>query len=424
MSRITRRQFLKLAGSAAAGAALLSAGCAPEPAIPTLMPTPLSGAQAAAAAPASPAALANTATAPGAGPTSPPSATALPSAAALPAATPRSAVSPGSDGGAQAATTVPASGAASMAAPPTVMALPPSRADLMRIFPAVPSRVVRIRHSGVWNGDNLSPEALGQMLDAAITRLTGLPDADTAWQALFDPSERIALKVNTAGSSVWTHVPLVTAITDRLQAIGVPPAQITIYDRSGRELRGAGFKTNRDGPGVRCYGTDGSYSGNFKVTGKATSLSDILMQADALINVPLLKQHGLSGFTFSLKNHYGTINNPMDFHYGQQFRRGLAEISTLPPIKDKTRLIIGDALTLVLGDNWDRSLPADSLFMSFDPVALDTTGVQVLTEAISGLGRDPRWNIKQAGYWLASGAELGLGTNDPANIESVEEKIA
>jgi uncharacterized protein (DUF362 family) len=403
MSRLTRRQFLKLTGSAAAGVALLSAGCAPEPAIPTLAPS--------AAAPASPTTPANTAAASGASPTSLPSATALPPAATLPAATPLS--------GAQTAATVPAASAL-----PTVTALPSSRADLMRIFPAVPSRVVRARHSGVWNDDNLSPEVLGQMLDAAITRLTGLPDANTAWQGLFDPGERIALKVNTAGSSVWTHVPLVTAITDRLQAIGVPPEQITVYDRSSRELRGAGFKTNRDGPGVRCYGTDDSYSGQATVTGQATRLSDILMQADALINVPLLKQHGLSGFTFALKNHYGTINNPLDFHYGQPFRRGLAEISTLPPIKDKTRLIIGDALTLVLGDNWDLLLPADSLFMSFDPVALDTTGVQVLSEAISGQGRDPRWNIKQAGYWLASGAELGLGTNDPANIESVEAKIA
>jgi uncharacterized protein (DUF362 family) len=294
----------------------------------------------------------------------------------------------------------------------------------MRIFPAVPSRVVRIRHSGVWDGDNLLPEALGQMLDAAITRLTGLTDARNAWQALFDPTERIALKVNTAGTSVWTHVPLVNAITNRLQAIGVPPAQITVYDRTNRELVASGFEINRDGPGPRCYGTSAGYSGSFRVTGQATSVSDILMQADALINVPLLKQHGLSGFTFSLKNHYGTINNPQDFHYGLPFRRGLAEINTLPPIKDKTRLIIGDGLTFVLGDNWDLLLPADSLFMSFDPVAIDTTGVQVLSEVISGQGRDPRRSIKQAGYWLASGAELGLGTNDPANIESVEERIA
>ncbi len=48
----------------------------------------------------------------------------------------------------------------------------------------------------------------------------------------------------------------------------------------------------------------------------------------------------------------------------------------------------------------------------------------MLSEVITGQGRNPKWNIKQAGYWLASGAELGLGTNDPAHIESVDEKIA
>jgi len=277
----------------------------------------------------------------------------------------------------------------------------------------------------VWNGGDLSPEALGQMLDAAITKVTGLNDASQAWKALFDPGERIVLKVNTIlGSSTFTHVPLVNAITDRLQAAGVPAEQITVYDRSSSELQGAGFKINRDGPGVRCYGTDGNYSYKATVAGQATRLSDILMKADALINVPLVKQHGMTGFTFALKNHFGTINNPPNFHYGQQMRRGIAEISALPPIKDKTRLIIGDALTLVLGNNWDQPMPGDSLFMSFDPVAHDTQGLKVLGEAITSKGRDPGWNFKTAGYWLASGVELGLGTNDPAQMDFIEETLA
>ena len=399
MSRLTRRQFLKLTGSAAVGAALMSAGCAPEPVIPTLIPT-----------------AANTPTLipPTAAPTTVPSNTAIPPTAALPNAT------------ALPTTTVKIPAAASpTATPPTVTASPPARADLMRTYPAVPSRVVRARHSGVWSGDNLSPEVLSQMLDAAITKLTGLNDASQAWQTLFDPGERIALKVNTIqGSSTWTHVPLVTAITDRLQAIGLSAAQITVYDRSSRELQGAGFKINRDGPGVRCYGTDDAYSGRVTVAGQATRLSNILMQADALINVPLFKQHGITGFTFALKNHYGTINNPSVFHTGQQMRRGLAEISAQPPVKDKTRLIIGDALTLVMGNNWDQPLAGDSLFMSFDPVAHDTVGLQLLGETLTSQGRDPAWNFKQAGYWLASGAELGLGTNDPAQMNVLEEKLA
>jgi uncharacterized protein (DUF362 family) len=395
MSRLTRRQFLKLTGSAAAGAVLLSTGCTPQaPGTPTAAP---SSTTAASATPLPPAA----------------SATALPTETALaPTAT-------------LAATTPATATLAASPLPPTVTALAPSRADLMRIFPAMPSRVVRARHSGVWSGDNLSPEALGQMLDAGLTKLTGLNDAGQAWQALFDPGERIVLKVNTiAGSSTWTHVPLVTAITDRLQAAGVPAEQITVFDRTNRELQGAGFQINRDGPGVRCYATDGNYSGKATVTGQPIRLSDILMQADALINVPLVKEHGITGFSFALKNHYGTINNPSAFHTGQQMRRGLAEISTLPPIKDKTRLIIGDALTLVLGSNWNQPIASDSLFMSFDPVAHDAVGLQVLSEAITSQGRNPAWNIKQAGYWLASGTELGLGTNDPAQMNMIEEKLA
>jgi uncharacterized protein (DUF362 family) len=391
MSRLTRRQFLKLAGSTAAGAALLGAGCAPQPSATALPATA-----------AAPTAL------PAASPTALSTATALPPAATL----------------ASTATALPAASATASLLPPTMTALPPSRADLMRIFPAVSSRVVRARHSGVWNGEDLSPEVLSQLLDAAITKLTGLNDASQAWAALFDPGERIVLKVNTIQSTAWSHVPLVTAITDRLQSIGVPPEQITIYDRSSRELQGAGFTINRDGPGVRCYGTDNSYSGKATVTGQATRLSDILMQADALINVPLVKQHGIAGFSFAFKNHYGTINNPSAFHYGQQMRRGLAEISALPPIKNKTRLIIGDALAVVLGDSWNQPIPSDALFMSFDPVAHDAVGLQLLSETITGQGRDPSGNIKLAGYWLASGAELGLGTNDPAHIDLVEEKLA
>ena len=44
----------------------------------------------------------------------------------------------------------------------------------------VPGRVVRARHAGVWNDDVLVEEALRQMLDASIAKLTGIDDAGTA----------------------------------------------------------------------------------------------------------------------------------------------------------------------------------------------------------------------------------------------------
>ncbi len=390
MSRLTRREFLKLTGSAAVGAALLGAGCAPAKPAPT---TPTSAAPTAAASNAA----APNAAAPSAAPT------------ATPAASPTATLAPTDTVPALTATAVP------------VTATPLGRADLMRIYPAAPSRVVQTRHSGVWSGDTLSPEVLGQMLDASLTKLTGLNDAQQAWRTLFDAGERIALKVNTIqGSSTWTHVPLVTAIAGRLQAAGIAPEQITIYDRTSAELRQAGFTLNADGAGVRCAGTDNRYTSAGKVVSQPVKLSNLLLNCDALINVPLVKQHGITGFSFALKNHYGTIHNPSAFHTGQEMRRGLAEISTLPPIKDKTRLIIGDALTLVLGNNWNQPIAHDTLFMSFDPVAHDTLGLQLLSDTLKAQGRDPTFNLKQAGYWLASGAELGLGTNDPAQIDLQE----
>jgi hypothetical protein len=61
--------------------------------------------------------------------------------------------------------------------------------------------------------------------------------------------------------------------------------------------------------------------------------------------------------------------------------------------------------------------------MSFDPMALDTIGVQIAAEAYAAEGSDPTIVTDQATPWLARAAELGLGINDPANIELVEVNL-
>jgi hypothetical protein len=93
------------------------------------------------------------------------------------------------------------------------------------------------------------------------------------------------------------------AIAERLQEAGLPAGQIVIYDRRSNELTGAGYAVNKDGPGVRCYGTDGSSTSGWTIMDTDVGLSDILLDCDALINVPILKQHDWSGFSFAMKNH-------------------------------------------------------------------------------------------------------------------------
>ena len=66
------------------------------------------------------------------------------------------------------------------------------RPEIIKFYPDLKSRVVRARSAEAWNGESLAPAALRKMVDSAITSLTGLKDAKSAWLALFDPACRCA----------------------------------------------------------------------------------------------------------------------------------------------------------------------------------------------------------------------------------------
>jgi uncharacterized protein (DUF362 family) len=58
--------------------------------------------------------------------------------------------------------------------------------------------------------------------------------------------------------------------------------------------------------------------------GQTSHLSKILTRmCTYLVNVPVLKDHGKVGITLSLKNHYGTIDNPMDCHPNHYSGKGI-----------------------------------------------------------------------------------------------------
>ncbi len=297
------------------------------------------------------------------------------------------------------------------------------RPEIVQFYPTVASRVVQAQHAGVWSGDSLEAAALRQMLDASITALTGLNDAVEAWQSLFEPSERIAIKVNAfRNSRIWTHVPLVQAVTDSLQAAGVPAGQIVVFDFYTSELTEAGFAVNKDGPGVRCYGSDGSHTRGWQVLGTSTPMSDVLLACDALINIPVLKSHMLAGMSFALKNHYGTIPNPQDFHSGRWINEGMIALNLLPPIRQRTRLIIGDALAACLRYKnsypyWSTDWKGDSILMSFDPVAHDAIGLDIFRQALTADGGNPASAVNMAMPWLENGSKMGLGTHRSDQIE-------
>jgi hypothetical protein len=337
---------------------------------------------------------------------------------------------------------------------PTLTATPTPirRPEIIQFYPNVPSKVVQTHHAGVWTGppgggkgdnDLLAPDALRQMLDASVAALTGLRDAREAWSALFHPDERIAIKVNTLGfagvAPFWTHAPLAFCVTECLQEIGIPAEQLFLYDITTSDLEGAGYPIDRDGPGVRCYGTAKSWedrkakggrtvwdAGNFvrgwSLLGQEVRLSEILLNCDALINMPRLSDHSLSGITFAMKNHYGTFDSAATFHQHKTFCQAVAELNALPPIRDRTRLIIGDVLTVV---GWDDAVTGDSILMSFDPVAADTVALELWLDAwpSGSEGLIPDSVVGRATPWLENAAKMGLGTNDLGKIDLIEKRL-
>lgn len=304
-------------------------------------------------------------------------------------------------------------------ATPTPLVAVPARTELMARYPqAAQSVVALVRHGGVWDGDQILSHVVLEMLDAALVTLTGLDDALLAWQALFDPGEVVGIKVNTI--SRYTTTPTVAyAVAQRLQDAGLPAEQIVLFDRTERELVDRGFTINPDGPGVRCRGAR-SWDQPLDIAGSTQRFHDVALSCDALINIPSLKEHGTTGFTSALKNHYGTVNAPGALH-GNNGDPYLAELNATPVIRDKTRLVVGDFIRICPYD-WNQMSRENALAMSFDPLAHDWVARQVLLDRRAADGR-PGESIVARSHYMDSAVAIGLGA-DATHVERRDKILA
>ncbi len=298
------------------------------------------------------------------------------------------------------------------------------RPAILRFYPEISSRVVKTEAAGVWKDDRLDAAVLQSMVDASITKLTGLASPQAAWQALFRPSERIAIKVNAfCNCHWWTHAALVEAVTGGLVAAGIPAENILVFDQMTWELQNAGFKVNQNGSGVRCMGSEDQYNQRFKIAGADVSITNHLLNCDAIINIPLLKQHDLAGISFAMKNHFGSVDLSARLHGENHIQHSIAELNAVEEIHSRTRLLIGDALEVVLGNFWTKAVKGNSILMSYDPVAHDAIGLQHFDSILEQRGDNPAGSNSLANQWLTLAAGLGLGAYDLKNIELLEQKL-
>lgn len=280
--------------------------------------------------------------------------------------------------------------------------------------PAAPSKVVVARDAG---------GAL-KLLDKAMQAFFDRDSPVEAWKRVVRPGEVVGLKVNClSGRGNSTSVALVEAIAERLQQAGIARKNIVVWDRLNADLESAGFR-----PGPRCVGNDeAGYEEELSTFGSAGSLvaKTLTRTANAVINLPVLKDHGIVGVTMALKNMFGAIHNPNKYHLnaGDPY---VADVFALPEIRRKVRLTICDAITAQY-EGGPSYMPQwtwafNGLLVAQDPVALDAVGWRIIEEkraekgmkSLKAAGREPKYIA------TAAGAAHRLGTNDPSRIRRVD----
>jgi uncharacterized protein (DUF362 family) len=261
---------------------------------------------------------------------------------------------------------------------------------------------------------------------SALVAATGAEDAAAAVRRLFEPSDVVGVKLNClAGRRMSPRPETVGALVHWLVAGGVPRDRVILFERSSRELRGAGFEIRRDGGGPLCYGTDNDYDRKPSVSGEIGSCFARLVSTTctALISFGVVKDHDLAGVSAGMKNWYGVIHNPNKYH-DKQCDPYVADVMRHPFIADKLRLTVLDGV--VAQCHGGPAFRAGTVFdlgrlvVSTDPVAADLWAWQVIDAervrrgmpTLEAAGRPPRFIATAAGY--------GLGVGDPASLREVE----
>lgn len=314
-------------------------------------------------------------------------------------------------------------------------------------FPTGTARGTKSRLAAVMDPGSVDNKTWGirrERVDAMVERLllslTESASVEESWTKIIPtlrPTSRISIKVNCINPRLPSHPEVALAIAESLIKVGVRDNNIIIWDRSeGNIIEGlirCGYKINTSNRGLRCLAVTSRGVGfdernRLKVPSirRDFPVTRIVSQmCDHIINVGVLKDHSISGFTGSLKNFYGAIPlwnkfAVLDVRRMHRNRANpqIAELYNNSLIKDKVRLSICDALLGCYdgGPNGRPQWANYQLLGSLDPVALDSYCLGIVDAKRREAALPPA--RPRAGY-IRAAAKLGLGTDNLGNIEVV-----
>jgi uncharacterized protein (DUF362 family) len=307
---------------------------------------------------------------------------------------------------------------------------------------AIPGKIVKVSKSSTLQPNGLWPEAAAAkaMLERAMAELTGKSDLGAAFARFVHKDDKVAIKPNgiagRQGASMASNKELVLEIVRGVIAAGVPPQNIVIYEQYPSFLAGtrcADRSGNVDpefpaGITATIHENKDAVMPEIQVAGVPTKFVRPLTEATAVINVGLIKDHSICGYTGCMKNiTHGSTINPHAFHEHNASPQ-IAELYAQDVVKSRVRLHIVDGFKLIydegpLDKNKKRRVPHEAVYATTDPVAMDVIGWSVVEEwrknnglpTLKDAGREPTY-IRIAG-------ELGLGVYDKNKISMREVRL-
>jgi hypothetical protein len=321
------------------------------------------------------------------------------------------------------------------------------RQGTQRIVVSPPSGKPRVVHihsdrATTWVGqpdywNYVNQDVVNAMMDRGVMTLTNTTSVAEAWRAIlprYQPGQGIAIKVNwnnNGNGNIDASIQTINALIRGLKQIGVRENDIWIFDAIKRFT--TRFVNACLYPGVLFFDDGTTRRAGFDSTDPtarvtfttppdlpphpSNKITDVLVNATYVINVPLLKGHtDLAGVTLGFKNHLGSVTDPASFHpyifpgetYFRSYYNSLVDLYRNPNIGAKTVLTIGDGL--FTGKTWGSpalmmatfgNKPPNSLFFALDPVAIDCVMYDFL---------DAEWHIKTgADNYLRLASQQGLG---------------
>lgn len=261
------------------------------------------------------------------------------------------------------------------------------------------SRVVEIQDARVLVDGRADDVILADLIDLGLRVLTGLPTATEALQHILGPARRIAVKFNHVDAEqIGTNEAVARALAAALATAGYGPDTLMLVEAPS----GLAGELNKASP-------PSGWGPAIRVGGRLEELANWVYESDAIINVPFLKAHTIAGMSGAMKNiSYAAIRHPARYH-DSGCSPYIGEVIANKELSSRLKLTIVTALR-VLVDPGCREKPSTladvgRLLFGFDPVALDTVGLEVLLRLRRDLGITSRLQAPS----VAAAGELGAG---------------